>query len=212
MSHQNDFEEESMMKKIILISAAVLLTAICSDAQVGRRFYVDAGWQFNGTFSNGFSENASGWGAYLEGGYYFLPRVAAGVFASFNTNNEYFPKQTYDLGDGTAVTTDMYHSLYQVPFGATLRYRFAWKKVQPYVEAKLGANYARQYELYSIFGARDSQWGFYASPEVGVVIHPFDKSNLGFQISAYYSYATNRSRAFGIDGISNAGFKLGLSF
>ena len=200
------------MKKTILVTMAVILTAICAHAQVGRRYYVDAGWQFNGTVSNIFSDNASGWGAYLEGGYYFLPRVAAGVFASFNTNNEYFPKRTYDAGNGTAVTTDMYHSLYQVPFGATLRYRFAWKKIQPYAEAKLGANYAREYELYSTFGAADSQWGFYVSPEIGVVIHPFNKSNLGLQLSAYYSYATNRSEAFGINGLNNAGFKLGISF
>ena len=200
------------MKKILLAVLAVIVVAASADAQVGRRFYVDAGWQFNGSFSNNFSRSANGWGAYLEGGYYFLPRVAAGVFASFNTNNEYVPKQTYDTGNGTAVTTDLYNSLYQVPFGATLRYRFAWKKVQPYAEAKIGANYAREYQLFSIFGAYDSQWGFYVSPEIGVVFHPFNKSNVGLQIAGYYSYATNRSRTFGIDGISNAGFKLGLSF
>lgn len=194
------------------MAVVAMLAAVSMDAQVGRRYYVDAGWQFNGAFSNGFSKNASGWGGYIEGGYYFLPRVAAGVFASFNTNNEYFPKRTYDAGNGTAVTTDMYHSLYQVPFGATLRYRFLWKKVQPYVEAKIGANYAREYQLYSIYGAYDSQWGFYASPEIGVTFHPFNKSNIGLQIAGYYSYATNRSRAFGIDGLNNAGFKLGISF
>ena len=200
------------MKKILLILAAIVLAASVADAQVGRRFYVDAGWQFNGTFSNGFAKNASGWGAYLEGGYYFLPRVAAGLFVSYNTNNEYFPKATYDVGGGSALTTDMYHSIYQVPFGATLRYRFAWKKVQPYVEAKIGAQYAREYELYSTTGLYTSQWGFYASPEVGVTFHPFNRSNLGLQIAAYYSYATNRSQAFGINGLNNAGFKLGISF
>ena len=200
------------MKKILLAVLAVIVVAASADAQVGRRFYVDAGWQFNGSFSNNFSRSANGWGAYLEGGYYFLPRVAAGVFASFNTNNEYVPKQTYDTGNGTAVTTDLYNSLYQVPFGATLRYRFAWKKVQPYAEAKIGANYAREYQLFSIFGAYDSQWGFYVSPEIGVVFHPFNKSNVGLQIAGYYSYATNKSRAFGIDGLNNAGFKLGISF
>ena len=95
---------------------------------------------------------------------------------------------------------------------STLRYRFAWKKVQPYAEAKIGANYAREYQLFSTYGAYDSQWGFYISPEIGVVFHPFNKSNIGLQLSGYYSYATNRSEAFGLDGINNAGFKLGLSF
>ena len=60
------------MKKIILIAAIAVLAAVSADAQVGRRYYVDAGWQFNGAFSNNFSENASGWGGYIEGGYYFL--------------------------------------------------------------------------------------------------------------------------------------------
>ena len=200
------------MKKIFLMTMALILAVSAADAQVGRRFYVDAGWQFNGAFANDFSEDASGWGAYLEGGYYFLPRIAAGVFMSYNTNNEYFPKASYEVGDATTVTTDMYHSLYQIPFGATLRYRFAWKKVQPYIEAKLGANYAREYQLYSTTGVYSTQWGFYASPEVGITFHPFNKSNLGLQLAAYYSYATNRSKVFGIDGMNNAGFKLGISF
>ena len=200
------------MKKILLITIAALLAAINTDAQVGRRYYVDAGWQFNGAFSNSFSHNASGWGAYAEGGYYFLPRVAAGVFASFNTNNEYFPQATYSAGENTTITTDIYHSLYQVPFGATLRYRFLWKKVQPYAEAKIGANFAREYQLYSVYGVQDSQWGLYVSPEIGITIHPFRKSNLGLQFAGYYSYATNRSSYFGINGLNNAGFKLGISF
>ena len=200
------------MKKIIIMIAVALVATANADAQVGRRYYVDAGWQFNGAFSINFSHNASGWGAYAEGGYYFLPRVAAGLFFSYNTNNEYFPKATYPVGDNTLVTTDLYNSLYQIPFGAELRYRFSWKKVQPYAQAKLGANYARQYQLYSVYGVRDSQWGFYVSPEIGLTIHPFRKSNFGFQLSAYYSYATNRSEAFGIDGLNNAGFKLGISF
>ena len=200
------------MKKILFMMIVAILATINVDAQVGRRYYIDAGWQLNGTLSNSFAKNASGWGAYAEGGYYFLPRVAAGVFVSYNTNNEYIPKATYTAGDNTSITTDMYHSLYQVPFGATLRYRLLWKKVQPYAEAKIGANYAREYQLYSITGVQDHQWGFYVSPEIGVTLHPFNKSNLGLQISAYYSYATNRSGYFGIDGLNNAGFKLGLSF
>ena len=200
------------MKKILILAIAALLFSAGAEAQVGRRFYVDAGWQYNGAFSNGFSRNASGWGAYAEGGYYFLPRIAAGVFVSYNTNNEYFPKATYDAGNNTSVTTDMYHSLYQVPFGATLRYRFLWKKVQPYAEAKIGANYAREYQLYSHYGVYDSQWGFYVSPEIGITLHPFNKSNIGLQIAGYYSYATNRSDYFNINGLNNAGFKLGISF
>ena len=80
------------------------------------------------------------------------------------------------------------------------------------MEAKIGANYAREYQLYSIYGVYDSQWGFYASPEIGVTFHPFNKSNIGLQIAGYYSYATNKSTSLGINGLQNAGFKLGISF
>lgn len=198
--------------KFILTAAALLvLAAVSADAQVGKRWYINAGWQFNATPGNGYSECAQGWGGYAEGGYYLMPRVAAGLFASYNTNNEYVGRQTYFF-DGGAVNTDLYRSLFQLPFGAALRYRFTWSKFEPYVEARLGANYASQHTYFSSMAVYDRNWGFYASPEAGFTWHPFNRSNFGFQFAVYYSYATNRSDAFGINGISNCGFKLGLSF
>ena len=122
------------------------------------------------------------------------------------------PRKTYVSEDGSALTSDMVNSIYQIPFGATLRYRLGWREFQPYVQAKLGANYAEEYTYLPTMALKDSQWGFYVSPEIGFTWHPFHKSNFGFQLAAYYSYATNRSRAFGIDGINNVGFKLGVSF
>ena len=197
---------------ITIAAALVLLSGTAAQAQPGRRFYVDAGWQFNGAFGNGFVKNASGWGAYAEGGYYVLPRIAVGAFASYNTNNEYIPRHTVTYSDGSALTTDATNSLFQIPFGATLRYRLGWKSFQPYAEAKIGTNYAREYTYYPTIAYRDSQWGFYISPEIGFTWHPFHKSNFGFQLAVYYSYATNRSSYFGLSGINNAGFKLGVSF
>lgn len=199
------------LRNIILAAALLVAAAVTADAQVGKRWYINAGWQFNATPGNVFSDSAQGWGAYAEGGYYLMPRIAVGLFASYGTNNEYVGRQTYYL-DGGAINTDMYHSLYQVPFGATLRYRFTWTRFEPYVEAKLGANYADQYTYFGSMAAYDKNWGFYASPEIGFTWHPFNRSNFGFQLALYYSYATNRSDAFGINGINNCGFKLGLSF
>ena len=83
------------MKRIIgnILAAAVLCIVLASsaDAQPGRRYYIDAGWQFNGTVGNEFVSNASGWGAYAEGGYYILPRIAVGAFVSYNTGLEGVP-------------------------------------------------------------------------------------------------------------------------
>ena len=103
---------------------ALVLFAGEANAQMGKRDYINAGWQFNGTPNNSFAESAQGYGAYLEGGYYVTPMFAVGGFASFNTNNQYFPKQTYTYSDKSALTTDIDRSIYQVPFGATLRLRF----------------------------------------------------------------------------------------
>lgn len=197
----------------MLVSAILAFVAVSAVyAQPGRRYYVDAGWQFNATVANDFAAKANGWGAYAEGGYYVLPRVAVGGFVSFNTNNEYIPRDTYLAQNGGALTTDMTNSIFQIPFGATMRYRLSWKKFQPYAQAKVGANYAAEYMYLPTMTAKDDQWGFYVSPEIGLTWHPFYKLNLGLQLSVYYSYATNRSMVFGINGINNAGFKLGVSF
>ena len=111
-------------------------------AQMGKKTYVNGGWQFNGTVGNSFVETASGYGAYIEGGYYITPMFAVGGFASFNTNNAYIPKQTYTFKDQSALTTDVDRSIYQVPFGLTMRTRFMRGELQPYLGTKIGAEFS----------------------------------------------------------------------
>lgn len=195
----------------MVILAALAAFAPRADAQVGKKYYINAGWKFNGTVSNPVASGAQGWGAYIEGGYYLTPNLAVGAFADYSTNNEYIPKQTY-VYENAALTTDLDRSLFQIPFGATLRYRFTRTKLEPYVEAKLGANYSEQYTYMATYYARDTNWGFYASPEIGLTWHPFTKSNFGFQFALYYNYATNRNASYGLNGINNLGFKLGFAF
>jgi len=203
------------MKKIIYIfaaTAAMLLATAQVDAQMSKRYYINGGWQFNGTLANDFAESAQGYGAYMEGGYFVTPMLAVGAFASFNTNNEYVPRHTYTFSDMSALTTDLNRSIYQVPFGATLRYRFLRSMFQPYIEAKLGAEYSTQSTYMSTFVNRHDNWGFYVSPEIGMTFFPFERTDFGFQVAVYYSYATNRNEALDINGLNNLGFKLGIAF
>ena len=203
------------MKKFIYIlatAAALVAFAGTADAQMGKREYVNIGWQFNGTVGNSFVETASGYGAYIEGGYYITPMFAVGGFASFNTNNEYIPKQTYTFSDGSALTTDLDRSVYQVPFGSTFRVRFLRSEIQPYVQAKIGTEYSVQSTYMSTFVNRHDNWGFYLSPEVGLTFFPFHKTDFGFQVAAYYSYSTNNNKSYDINGLNNVGFKLGIAF
>ena len=203
------------MKKIIFMFAAtmaLILATTDADAQKGSRMYVNGGWQFNGTLKNDVAQSAQGYGAFIETGYYLTPMVAIGGFASFNTNNQYYPTQTYTFSDKSALTTDLTKSIYQVPFGSTVRVRFSRYMFQPYVEAKLGTEYSTQSTYMSTFVSRDDNWGFYISPEVGMTIYPFDADDFGFHVAAYYSYSTNKSSQYKLNGLNNLGFKLGIAF
>ena len=203
------------MKKILYIiaaSVAIFAATAQANAQMGKPYYFNGGWQFNGTLANGFAESAQGYGAYFESGYYVTPMFAVGGFASFNTNNQYIPTKTYTFSDQSALTTDLTRSIYQVPFGSTVRYRFMRSMFQPYVETKIGAQYSTQNTYMSTFVNQHDNWGFYISPEIGLTFFPFHRTDFGFQVAAYYSYATNRNKAIDINGLNNLGFKIGVAF
>ena len=203
------------MKKILYIlaaSAAMLVASIHADAQMSKPYYINGGWQFNGTIANDFAESGQGYGAYIEGGYFVTPMFAIGGFASFNTNGQYVPKKTYTFSDMSALTTDLERSIYQVPFGATVRLRFMTREFQPYLEAKIGTEYATQSTYMSTFVNRQDNWGFYISPEIGFTVYPFPKDDFGFHLAAYYSFATNKNDTYDIKGLNNLGFKLGIAF
>ncbi len=208
-------KENDMKTKIMAITAAAIMLLPVfgnnASAQVNRKTYINIGWQFNAPLNNNFSDRAQGWGAYLEGGYYLTPNIAAGLFGSFNTNNTYIPRKTY-FGTSGALTTDKQNSLFQIPFGATARYRFSTRRIQPYIEAKLGANYAEATEYFSNYAVKEDTWGFYVSPEIGITLYPFYNNNFGLHIAGYYSYSTNSSNYFGFKELNNAGFKLGITF
>lgn len=71
------------------------------------------------------------------------------------------------------VTTDQQHTIFQLPFGAAaLPVESRWS-LQPYVSAKLGAEYAKIRSNFQQLEARENSWGFYASPEVGINVFPW---------------------------------------
>ena len=126
-------------------------------------------------------------------------RVASGV--SFIVSQYHIPPLVFSSS----------HCL-NLSFGMTMRYRFLRSEIQPYIEAKLGTEYSVQSTYMSTFVSRSDNWGFYASPEIGVTFFPFPKTDFGFQVAVYYSYATNRNKALDLTGLNNLGFKLGIAF
>lgn len=209
---------KNIKKKIIGWGIAVVALSFCpalSQAQYNSDIYMNIDWQFNVPLGASYVDKASGWGMNFEGGYYFPCNFGIGAFFSYHTNNEYVSRRTISMTPSSAVTTDQQHSLYQVPFGATGRYRFlAGSICEPYVAMKLGANYARISSDFYILQAYEETWGFYMSPELGVQIRPFSQTRIGFHAALYYSYATNEGTVMQdkMSQLNNFGFRLGLSF
>lgn len=205
------------MKYILRAALCVASLCICrsASAQLLPNSYLNVDWQMNVPLGASFADKASGWGMNFEGGYFVTPAIAVGAFVSYQTNLENIPRQTLDLGSGSALTTKQKHAVFQLPFGVTGRYSWLRYSVfQPYAGLKLGADYAELSSYYYIVKHYTDTWGFFLSPEVGVSIFPRPDYRLGFHVAVYYSYATNSGHVlnYSVDGLNNFGIRVGVSF
>ena len=196
---------------------ACMLTGMNLHAQEAsqRKIHATIDWQMNAPVSTDFADKISGWGMNFEGTYDITPQLAVGGCISFQTNHSYIDRQTISLSPTESLTTDQQRSAFQLPFGATAAYSFNKEAhVRPYIGAKLGAMFARNTTYFGTGGLYDKSWGFYASPEIGLKIYPTRQKNWGFHIAGYYSFATNKTETLtgDIDGQSNVGFRLGITF
>ena len=197
----------------LILAIAVLSFPGCSKAQLSLKGYYNIDWQVNVPLGNNFSDNVSGWGMNIEGGYYVTNNIAVGGFLNFHTNNEYFSRRTLQLSETLSMSTDQQHQMFTLPFGALVRYRFVEADFQPYVGMKLGACYSEFNNYYYIFLKEQNRWGFYISPEVGFNWYPWP-NGLGFHMAIYYSYATNKCNimSYSQSGLNDIGFRLGVAF
>ncbi len=200
------------IKSIIVSICMVFFTVQTVAAQDGydRSFNLSGQWQFNAPLSNDFSDIATGWGANIEGFYDLNSRWSAGAFISWHTNNKYFSRRTYPDAS-SAINMDSHNSLFQLPFGVGGRYKFMDGNIVPFAGLKIGANYAKEEKYSNIFVWKDKNWGFLVSPEIGVTVYPMSNHLVGFNLTGYYSYATNKYNDFEAQkGFNNLGFRLGV--
>lgn len=198
----------------ILFLAIVLMPAM-AKAQITDKGYVDIDWQFNIPIKTGFADKAAGWGMALDGGYYVTDNIGVGAFMNYSTNNQYIERETLHLSETASLTTDQQHTIFQLPFGASVRYRFLPDAiVKPYISLKLGTEYSKVSSYYNSFTSSDKSWGFYLCPEVGTTFYFTSTQSVGLHLALYYSYATNKANVlvYDVKGLNNAGFRLGLSF
>lgn len=201
--------------KTVILCVALLVAALPGKAQLFPNSYVNIDWQMGVPLGDKFADKASGWGMNFEGGYFVTPALTVGPFISYQTNLEDISRQTLQLGDGAAMTTNQKHALFQLPFGVVARYNWLKKSVfQPYVGMRMGACYAQMSSYYYVIKQYTDTWGFYMSPEVGVSIFPRPDYRMGFHVALYYGYATNTGDllVYSIDNINNFGIRVGISF
>lgn len=198
----------------IALCLLMLAAALPGKAQIFPNGYLNIDWQVNAP-DGSFADKISGWGMNFEGGYRITPAIAVGPFLSYHTNLGSVGRRTLDLGNGTSLTTNQKHTLFQLPFGVSGRYSwFNDSVLQPYVGLKLGANYTQMSSYYYVVKQYDDSWGFFLSPEIGLSLFPRPEYRFGFHIALYYSYATNRNKllTYSVDNINNFGLRVGVSF
>lgn len=201
--------------RVIALCALLLAAALPGKAQIFPNSYINIDWQMNVPLGNSFADKASGWGMNFEGGYRITPAVAVGPFVSYHTNLQHIDRQTLILNNGSALTTNQKHAVFQLPFGVTGRYSWCNNSVlQPYIGLKLGASYSEFSSYYYVIKQYDDSWGFYMSPELGVSIFPNPTYRFGLHLALYYSYATNSGSllTYKINNLSNFGVRVGISF
>ncbi|WP_195333764.1 outer membrane beta-barrel protein [Bacteroides salyersiae] len=113
------------MKPVYKQIYVIVIILLCSSSIMAQRYskgYFGVGWQYGGPTSNCFADKASGYGFYLDGGYYVNSFLSLGVFANYHNNYEYVPRRTYSIGGTETVTTDQQYCIRQLPFGASVRY------------------------------------------------------------------------------------------
>ncbi len=201
--------------KLIALLIACLAMPSLVGAQVVQNMYFNADWQVNSPFSHDFANKTSGWGAHFEGGYYMVPNFSLGLFLSYHTNNKYIDRQTLPVSGTSDITSDQQHSIFQLPFGAVLRYTFNRTGLfEPYAAVELGASYSEMSTYMNVLKVYDRNWGFLVGPEVGMNIFFTPERRFGVHVSAYYNYATNKGEVltYHVKGLNNWGIRLGLAF
>jgi len=201
--------------KTIALCVVLLAAARTGKAQVFPNCYINDDWQVGVPLGSSLADKASGWGMNFEGGYFITPAIAVGPFISYQTNLETIPRQTLDLGNGSALTVNQKHSVFQLPFGVTSRYTWLTdQRIPAYAGLKLGANYAELSSYYYVVKQYNDTWGFFLSPEIGVSIFPRPDYRFGFHVALYYSYATNSGDVltYSVNNLNNFGIRVGISF
>lgn len=203
------------IKRIVILLSFMSLILPHAEGQVNNYIYLD--WNINVPVSNTdwISEASTAGG---KVGYRFFPfnnsdRISLGVDFSWTTISEYAPWQTFYSEDG-AVSTDYFKYVYNNSLAISGQYYFPVKSdlFFPYAGLGLGANWNRYKLFYNIYEEEETNAGFVARPEAGILARFGSRRSMGARLAVHLDYSTNQSENYGYSNFSTLGFQLGIFF
>lgn len=198
----------------LLVVSVLLISGYSSSvfAQQEKNIFLGFGYNITQPLNNTYINKTGYWGGYLDAEYYIDSTYSVGFNASWNTLLKYIPTKTYDLQNEPGnITTDMYRSIFNIPFTVFGRYHFLQNdRFKPFVGLALGVQYSDFSQYYSLFQNSQSSWGVIARPEAGTVIRLTKNENINMILGVDYSFSTNENKGLLINNLQELGFKIGI--
>jgi opacity protein-like surface antigen len=200
------------MKKIVVIIISVCLLSKTQAQQGELRLTVNYSVAVPAGDLKDFTPDVSPRGGELSFLYGISDKLSLGLTGSYQDFYEKYPRQVFDMGDGTDISAVLSNSVQLIPVLATVRYNFTpTARIQPYLAAGVGGNIIIMRQYFGEYvAASEDKVGFAARPEAGVFI-PLSKNKLvGANLSAVYNYMPFNAADF--NNLNNLAFRLGVNF
>jgi hypothetical protein len=139
-------------------------------------------------------------------------KFSAGVDVNWAYFQEYKPTQTFQ-NPGGAITTDYFNEIFDMGITASGQYYFEVgdrEHLFPYAGLGLGASRNDYSVYYNIYEDQESNYGFLARPEVGVLLRISPRRKIGLMAAVHYDFSTAKSDEYDYSIFSTLGFQLGI--
>ena len=196
------------MRTVVTIILVFITTAIQAQLH-SSGFYL--GWNtLKPLTDKTFIDKTSSAGVKVGYTRFLNDRFGFGIEGSYNTLNDYIPRQTYEYPGG-AITTDIYNYLYYFSLVANAQYYFMQgERFTPYASLGMGIAFSEYRIFYNVYEDADNRQSFVARPEVGTFFRIKEYSAWGIKTSISYDYTTNKSQYFDVDNFSGINFLVGI--
>jgi hypothetical protein len=207
------------MKKISYLGLVFLFVFLSSASfsQTGGNVKMKLNYNIGmpvGNFKGNYISNTSLRGGSGELGYWFNPRVAAGLNVGYQSYQQKFARQTYKVeGNQTisAVLTNTVETMPVMVTGTFAPLANTSKTLQPYLSAGAGVNLVSFRQYYGEFSDGESSASLAAQAGAGFMVPLGAKlNNAALQLGTTFNYSPYKRN--GLTNLNTVGFNAGVVF